>query len=538
MKKINYKIKSIFTLVIAAIILLVTSCDGTDLDVNINPNALSPESADPNLVLNTIQTSLINQNFSLSSQTNGIMRHINMFGTYANNSTSTSMNGPWSIAYSVTANTQLISQLNETLDLSNHLGVAQIIEAYCYLNLVDYIGTCVYTEAVDPKISAPNLDNGQDIYNALYIKLDEAITNLSVRDQILFEDLFFKGDVNDRLNNWIKVANTLKIKMYVQSKLVAGANATAEINSIIASGNYITSAADDFQANFGTNNDNPDVRHPDYKISYVGGAGNVYMSNEFINILLNDKTIEDPRLKHYIYRQSLTEPSGTLLPCSGNSAFPLCYLGDFYWGRQHSDDEGIPNDGNLRSTYGAYPAGGAFDTGSGNGQTADNPGLGGAGIFPVILASFTDFLLAESALPPPAGLGTSGSSIDYLEAGIRKSFAKVSSISGVAMDVNDINTYVTEVKNNYNNATTSNDKLAIIIKEYYIASWGNSIESYNAYRRTGFPDLGGSVLPNTDFPRNYLLPDSELNSNDNPNLKQITRTTRVFWDTNPDGFVK
>ena len=215
------------------------------------------------------------------------MRHVNMFGTYAANAPSTTMNGVWANTYSITANTQLISQLNETLDIANHLGAAQLMEAYNYVNLIDYIGTAVYSEAVDPAISAPNLDSGADIYDAMYDQIDEAIANLSVPNQVLFEDLFFDGN----LSKWIKLANTLKIRMYVQSKLVANANATSEINSIIASGNYISDMSDDFQAKFGTNNDNPDVRHPDYITGYVGGAGGLYMSNEFMNILLNDKTI-------------------------------------------------------------------------------------------------------------------------------------------------------------------------------------------------------------------------------------------------------
>jgi hypothetical protein len=538
MKKINNKIKSIFTIVIASIFMLITSCEGTDLDVNVNPNALSPESADPSLVLNSIQISLVNQNFNLHANARGVMRHVNMFGTYAANSGPGSMNGAWATAYSVTANTQLISELNETLELSNHLGVAQLIEAYQYVNLVDFIGTAVYSEAVNPNIAAPNLDNGEDIYNAIYAKLDAAIANLQVPDQVLFEDLFFEGDVSTRLSQWIKVANTLKLRMYVQSKLAGNPNASAAINSIVASGNYINGASDDFQASFGTLNDNPDVRHPEYISVYDGGAGGVYMSNEFINILLNDKTLEDPRLKHYIYRQSLTVPSGNLLPCTGNTSFPLCYVGDFYWGRQHADDEGIPNDGNLRSTFGAYPAGGAFDTGSNNGTTANNVGLGGAGIFPMMTASFTDFLLAEASLPSPAGLGVSGSTISYLENAIRKSFTKVSSVSGVAMVEADVNDYVSEVLTNYNNATADEDRLSIIMKEFYIASWGNSTEAYNAYRRTGYPNLGGSVVANTDFPRNFLIPESELNTNENPDLDQITRTTTVFWDTNPAGFVE
>jgi hypothetical protein len=63
------------------------------------------------------------------------------------------------------------------------------------------------------------------------------------------------------------------------------------------------------------------------------------------------------------------------------------------------------------------------------------------------------------------------------------------------------------------------------------------VESYNNYRRTGYPDLGYSVESNTDFPRSYFLPSSELNSNDNPALVQKMLTDQVFWDTNAAGFI-
>ena len=33
--------------------------------------------------------------------------------------------------------------------------------------------------------------------------------------------------------------------------------------------------------------------------------------------------------------------------------------------------------------------------------------------------------------------------------------------------------------------TTDGDRLNVIMKEYFIALWGNGIESYNNYRRTG-----------------------------------------------------
>lgn len=369
MKSIN-KIKSTLKYFVLAFTIVFASCETVDLDINQDPNSLTPDSADPSLILNSIQIQTVGQQLGLSNIVRGIMRHTNLFGTYANTSGAGVLNGAWATTYAITADKKIIAELNQTQALANHLGIAQVLEAFAYVNLVDYIGTAVYSEAVNPAIANPNLDSGQDIYEAMYAQLDDAIANLNATGQITYEDLFYAGD----LTKWVKLANTLKIKMYVQTKLINDPNATAEINAIIASGNYITSADDDFVAQFDTNNDNPDARHPDFAATYdAGGAGGIYMSNEFMNILLNDKSIEDPRTKAYIYRQTLTDPTGNLLPCAGAGGFNFCYLGNGYWGRDHTDDAGIPNDGPFRATFGAYPAGGAFDTRTTLTQDVINP---------------------------------------------------------------------------------------------------------------------------------------------------------------------
>ena len=75
------------------------------------------------------------------------------------------------------------------------------------------------------------------------------------------------------------------------------------------------------------------------------------------------------------------------------------------------------------------------------------------------------------------------------------------------------------------------------MKEYYLALYGNGLEAYNNYRRTGYPDLQGVVISGTTFPRSFYLPSSELNSNDNPDLVQKSLTDQVFWDTNPANFI-
>ena len=73
-------------------------------------------------------------------------------------------------------------------------------------------------------------------------------------------------------------------------------------------------------------------------------------------------------------------------------------------------------------------------------------------------------------------------------------------------------------------------------EQYFTTLYGGGFtESYNYYRKTGFPNNFG--FPNWEpdpgpFPRTYLLPQNEVLNN--PNLTQRTDlTTQVFWDTNP-----
>ena len=70
----------------------------------------------------------------------------------------------------------------------------------------------------------------------------------------------------------------------------------------------------------------------------------------------------------------------------------------------------------LRTVFGVYPVGGPFDDDSFrnvSGSAAVSEGLIGAGISPIMMASYTNFMLAEAALT----LGTTGSARTYLENG-------------------------------------------------------------------------------------------------------------------------
>ena len=529
---------------VTAMLALFTGCETAELDLLDNPNAISADVADKNFVLNSIQLSFngIMSGFRGSSST--ITRMTAQFGQYNGTVGVNSLNGTWSSAYRMFANVDLLETISANTEggLPNHLGVAQIMEAYTYITLVDYIGDVPYSQANQfGEFPTPALDPGEEVYTAQIALLNTAISNLSQDSPVVPQDLFYGSFDAD---NWIAVANTLKLKAHLNM------GDGAAISGLLSK-NIIDTDEEDFQFRYSSSSV-PESRSPIFQGNYVNGAG-FYMSNGFLDMLnagddqapFVETGIADPRLRYYIYRQRSSAPSGSNLPCDGQDIYDYCYVGNLYWGRDHGDDEGIPNDGIRRSTWGVYPGGGAFDNNQFNRSDGNStPTLNGEGINPIFLSSFTHFALAEAGLD----LGVGVDSRSLLEAGIALSMDKVTNFTGdlettdeddetidYAATSADINDYIARVMAEYDAASGNEAKMAIVIREWYLASWGNGVEPYNMYRRTGYPTLQTGVKPVGPFPRSYRYPETETNTN--PNISQTTADNQVFWDTNPAGFI-
>ena len=527
-------IKNIFTLL--TIIIVLSACESTNLDLQNDPTQLTPESANPDYILNGLLAGVNLQTLSLSSISEPNIRHINQFGTYTNSINGinqSSTNGAWNVNYRLMNNLKLLEEIAANENLPHHVAMGKIMNAFTIVNLVDYLGEAVFSQAVDSEnFPAPGLDPGEDIYNQVYVMLDDAISMLHTTASYTPDDFYYRGD----LIKWEKLANSLKIKMLVQSRKAADFNnseVATKINTIVSSGLYLSNFSDDFQFEYTTNEVNPDNRHPLFVSNYIG-TPSVYMSNDFMSRLVNGLNVNDPRLKAYIYRQTSAAPTDEFDSCFNAGYDSACYIGNGYWGRLHADESGIPNDNLLRATYGAYPVGGAYDEGQFlSVHDTDLGTMNGAGINPILTSSNIKFLLAEAVLTIP---GVNGNALDYLKEGMQDSFDKVSNFTGKTLD--NVATYKQFVVDQYTNAANDEEKLSIVVNQNYIASFGNGIEPYNAYRRTGYPEF---TLPNFEnpgeFPRSLFFPKSELDANDNPNFVQKALTDQVFWDTNPAGFI-
>ncbi|WP_271781937.1 SusD/RagB family nutrient-binding outer membrane lipoprotein [Aquimarina algiphila] len=527
--------KKIKILIYLLSIILFASCELGDFgdDLQENPNLLTPDQADPNFLLNNVQKEVADLLQDLNRTTDEVMRYTVLNETYSDVSNQASLNTEYNNYYAFLEDANTIFDLAENDEsLLYHRGMATILLAYATVTMVDYLGDIPFSEAnrADEQILNPKPDDDAMIYRTLLDRLDLAIDDLSNSTLAPINDLYYDGDAE----KWIRLAKSLKLKMLLNI------GDRDRINVLLAEDDFIASD-DDFQFQYGTSASDPNSRHPDYNISYRPEGFSTFLGNSFLNLLLNDKSISDPRLRYYVYRQSNTDPSDTLLGCVGSSIFNFCYLGNAYYGRDHGDTRSTGADRNLRATYGLYPVGGAFDE--------DNPSAPefaiaaqnqlGAGILPILLSSFVDFLRAEAALT----LTTSDDSAALLESGIRKSmdkvlnFANAASGSTFAATSADVDAYVLEVMTAFA-AADNQGKLDIILKEYYLASYGNSTESYNGYRRTGLPSVFTAPIfdPNTPFPRSFSIPEDAINNNNQ--LSQRPITTQVFWDKNPVGFIR
>jgi hypothetical protein len=524
MKKIN-----IIILLISAVF---ASCELAQFDepFQTNPNLLSPEDADPNFLLNNIQIEFADFMQDIERTTDEVMRYKVLNNTYSEVSDQGVLNGEWINYYTFIQDAEVLNNLVANDDgLRFHRGASKIITAFATVTMVDYFGDIPFSEAnmAAAGIINPILDDDETVYNAMLEQLNQAIDDLNAGTPAPVNDLYYRGD----REKWIRLANSLQLKMYVNM-----GNQSA-INTLIAEDNLIESIDDDFQFRYSTQID-PLSQHPNFTDGYIVGGQATYMGNSFMNLLLNGKSAPDPRIRYYIFRQSDQDPIASSIPCVNDPMFDFCYLGNSYLGRDHGDLRPNSSDQEFRAIYGLYPSGGAFDNNNPS-FGVDAPNQGGAGILPILLSSYVDFLRAEAAI----SLNTSDDAATLLESGIRKSMDKVLNFAdGVAIGLDfaatddDVNAYVDEVLAAFQ-AADNVGKLDIVLEEYYISSYGNSTEAYNGYRRTGFPSSLQAPVEQTGapFPRTFAYPTDAVNSNTNVNPRPIT--TQVFWDTNPAGFI-
>ena len=547
---------------------LISACDMWDLDQQTDPNQLDESSASLEELYNSVQLAFADQ-YTAGDYAPGAMArmYLSVSFTYQAALPNTSMNGVWSNAYAeLFPDVDALIKKAEGSNFGIHVGSAKVLKAWTMMQLVDLMDAVPMSKAGQGVVEiSPDTDTGSEIYAAALILLDSAVLNLGAASAPTpASDMFYGGDSGA----WIKLANTLKMRAYLNTKNTAAFEAIAADPD-----NYISSSSDDFEFNLGTQRVNPNSRHYQYNSMYEVGDGD-YMNNYYMWLLAGEQvdaageTMRDPRTRYYFYRkvndsenQDATTygchysifPEQTARPAhwSGvHSDLPYCYATtDGYIGRDHMNGEGTPPDGPVRTSYGVYPSGGAFDYDQFE-DTRTNGTMGGlgAGIYPILLSSHVGFMKTEVA--------AMGLKRDLFEAALTAAIDKVIAFSHNADPViqstqvdragnnyipgtvygmyGDANTaradYIAEVMAVYDATATDAEKLDLIAKQHLIALWGNGLEAYNMYRRTGLPSNMAPALESQPggFPYSLLYPEVYITRN--AKATQRSLSDRVFWN--------
>jgi hypothetical protein len=574
--KMIYKKGTSYLLTII-LFLSVSSCDLFDLDVNTDPNNPAQASLElllTNAELDGMSTFAGNLNDAAHGFV-GITTNTDDF-----NMTNASWNATWNFLYSGPLNDleRIIMAAEEQGNNPHYLGVAQVLKAYYFSLMVDLWGDVPYSEAFrgDAENKAPGYDDDAAIYADLFSLLDKALANFELTSPVDVDgDVIYGGDID----LWTKAANSLKLRLLIQTRKT-NSNAQSEIQALLDAhypDGLITTPGDDFQFKFGELV-SPDDRHPMYQDGYASGeAGYDYFGHKFMFEMLNNN---DPRTPFYFKRQTedVLDPADPTdrqtIPCSqrddciygyfvanptitnalfGKDPADLdadeeAYLAGFF-GRDRSDPSGIPNDNPIRTTVGAYPAGGLFDDEAEPG--GENQGSGD-GIFPAITSWMVKFYVIEAMIELGVTAPDGETPQDLLEEALTEQMNKVFAV-GLAADPDaqefdkwadadegygwpisyeDPTDFIDARVAAYPAAGSSAQKLNYVLKQAWFANFGNGFEMYNAFRRTGLPN---DLQEPLQLPRQFALrlpyAQDELNLNLNtPAVVYDSPNDAVFWD--------
>lgn len=558
--------KYLSILVLSAGLMVVTPGCKKFLDVNQNLN--DPTSVPLSTLLTNVEQR-IGSHFALGTTVGnglGVYTHqLMQYGSYNRYGINGSaMDGTWDAVYYTMSNVDVIIDQATANKQYTYAGIAKILKAYTFSMMVDIWGDIPYSEFNKFKagIKQPKYDDDAEIYPKLITLLNEGIADINnTASQVKpsADDLVYKGDGA----KWIKAANTIKLKLYTQMRLVK--NVSAEVTALLASpSSLINSQAESFVFPFGpyTSTDDRYPGYGDYSAAQRGGQ----IPSHWMYSIMKGYTadiypgIVDPRIPYYFYNQKSSSATPENCTDYRDGGFITLIFGS----------DGPCVGGSNSNTYtllGIYPIGGRYDQGLGqaiaasgtSGLTGANAGTGAA---PQRALTYADRLFLEAelinrGLAPgnertvfSKALDESFAQIDYIITNYIKPTQTVPAIAPLSAT----SAYKTSVLN-YFDAGSSEKKLEYIMTQKWISRIGNSVDNYTDYRRTKYPVLfnpapanGGTVTSvavpggtggigagtvavsnGTPYPLSLPWSQSEIEKNGNAPKQKATATYKVFW---------
>jgi len=187
-------------------------------------------------------------------------------------------------------NTEGSDAANGNGSKNNQIAVARILKAYYFLLMTDKWGDIPYSQALKGNEAyAPVYDKQQDIYTSLFKELTEAAAQINEAESKVVGDVIFNGN----MAAWKRFANTMRMVMGLRLSVKDQTKGKAEYTSALAAG-VISSNAQNMSYAFiagDPNNSNP------WYNNYVASNRNDYAISKTLTDYMEPKN--DPRLRIY-----------------------------------------------------------------------------------------------------------------------------------------------------------------------------------------------------------------------------------------------
>ncbi|WP_158855850.1 SusD/RagB family nutrient-binding outer membrane lipoprotein [Lunatibacter salilacus] len=515
---------------------LMTGCEENLNEANINPYAIDPANANPNLLLPTVLASSAQSYVDLGfNDLAGAVQHTQKNGWYSSHNHYDWGPRDWSGWFDILRTNELMYKRGQELNNNFFVGVGLTMKSFAFGNITDLWGDAPYTDALKgdqggEQFQQPTFDSQEIIYDGIIRDLQQASEILATATNegvTTGNDLYFGGDVN----KWHRFANSLLLRYYMRISAKKPEVAKAGIEAIYSSGIYIQSPSDDAT------------------LDYTGGSNDIWISR---HIRLNpdgfqrwqacqtfvDQLSEtmDPRLTvwfdsvrvQWVADPALDADFETFIRADGEPIGALTYTFDEFE-EQHANVKftrhfnpnrvtrntdlyvGLPPGIDVPESYNGNPAPGQGTQNQHVSQLAPIYATAGApgDILKarIISSAEVSFILAEAA---HKGWGV-GNAADHYNKGIENSL----STWGKA------DTYTSFISNP---EVAFNNTLEQIITQKWVASWTTGSEAFADYRRTGLPTLeAGPRAASPAVALRFRYGNDEYNNNTDNISTAITR---------------
>ena len=545
---LNQRLTTCTAAIVAAGILLL-SCDTVGDFGDINEDPLEPTELDARFLFPKVQLETpgnwtdmnrANQRYAGTAVQQFASTSTSFLGTHYRSGAETEFAGQrlwrnmWDEAMVNMQHTieQLEMAREEGAEVDPQMGQALTWRALLFQLLTDLHGDIPYHEAGKGALNQefnPAFDSQEEVYAQLFGDLEEAVelmngTGTGFADQDL---LHYQGD----LSKWKKFANSLRLRLAMRLVKVDEAWAQQEAEAAVNSDGGVMSDVDDSAYNF--HQDFPDRDHENPNSWVMRNFNTSYLSQTLVDWM---QERGDPRIQIYGAVVRDGEPIEVEDP-DMLKGMPNGYLeGDIVdhesWDVNCRDDGGDlnPDECSVADYAQVHP------------QLIQPE----APLFHITYPQVS-FMLAEANV---RGWNVPGSAEQHYENGVRGAMEQLRIYDPDAtVSDEEIDTYLSD--NPFPLDGAQEEQLRQINEEYWAASFMDGLESWNNWRRSGYPDLEPAPVDdefagpggghpgnetNGEIPRRFLYGDNEEVLNSESLQEALDRQgpntlmTRVWWD--------